>query len=109
MPTESPAPVCPTLAESASPLPQLLFFYSGTSGNCRRVEGFLAQVLQRRRNHHSFLLRRIDADRHAALAQRLGVDGVPSLVVVENKRVRARLSNPRGCAEISRVLAPWLS
>jgi thioredoxin-like negative regulator of GroEL len=113
MPAESPAPVCPpAAAESAPPPPpppHLLFFYSDTSGSCRRVEGFLAQVLQRRRNHHSFQLRRIDADRHGALAQRLGVDGVPSLVVVENKRVRARLSSPRGCAEISRVLAPWLS
>jgi thioredoxin-like negative regulator of GroEL len=110
MPTACPAPVSPpAAAELPSLLPQLLFFYSDTSGSCRRVEGFLAQVLQRRRNHHSFQLRRIDADRHAALAQRLGIDGVPSLVVVENKRVRARLSSPRGCAEISRALAPWLS
>jgi thioredoxin-like negative regulator of GroEL len=110
MPTAPPALISrPAAAELPSLLPQLLFFYSDTSGSCRRVEGFLAQVLQRRRNHHSFQLRRIDVDRHAALAQRLGVDGVPSLIVVENKRVRARLSRPRGCAEISRVLAPWLS
>src|SRR5262249_12317282 len=31
--------------------PQLVFFHSSLSGACRRAEGFLAQVLQRRRNH----------------------------------------------------------
>ena len=30
------------------------------SGSCRRVEGFLAQVLQRRRNHGTFKLYRVD-------------------------------------------------
>jgi thioredoxin-like negative regulator of GroEL len=87
----------------------LLFFYSETSGSSRRVEGFLAQVLQRRRNHDSFVVRRIDANRHKALAERLGVEALPSLLVVENKRVRAHLSSPRGCAEITRGLAPWLA
>jgi thioredoxin-like negative regulator of GroEL len=110
MPTSGAAHAYPPApAETASARPQLLFFYSATSGSSRRVEGFLAQVLQRRRNHQSFDLRRIDADRHAELARRFAIDVVPSLVVVENKRVRARLSSPRGCTEISRALAPWLS
>jgi thioredoxin-like negative regulator of GroEL len=73
------------------------------------VEGFLAQVLQRRRNHQSFQLRRIDADRHAQLLERFQIDVLPALVVVENKRVRARLSGPRGCAQISQTLGPWLT
>ena len=34
--------------------PRLVFFHSTLSGHCRRVEGFLAQVLQRRRNHGTF-------------------------------------------------------
>ena len=34
--------------------PRLVFFHSSVSGACRRAEGFLAQVLQRRRNHVSF-------------------------------------------------------
>jgi hypothetical protein len=33
--------------------PGLLFFHSPTEGSSRRVEGFLAQVLQRRRNHET--------------------------------------------------------
>jgi len=42
------------------------------------VEGFLVQVLQRRR------------------------------VVVEGKTVRDRLERPRGCRDIEGFLAPWL-
>jgi thioredoxin-like negative regulator of GroEL len=89
--------------------PRLLFFYSLTSGSSRRAEGFLAQVLQRRRNHQAFLLHRIDADRNPELVERFRVDAIPALVVVENKRVRARLDRPRGCAQIRETLAPWLS
>ena len=38
----------------------LLFFTSQTNGRCRRAEGFLAQVLQRRHNHDTFSLRFVD-------------------------------------------------
>ena len=31
--------------------PRLVFFYSPVCGRCRRAEGLLAQVLQRRHNH----------------------------------------------------------
>jgi thioredoxin-like negative regulator of GroEL len=89
--------------------PQLLFFYSATSGGSRRAERFLAQVLQRRRNHESFCLRRISIEQHPALVQRFQVEALPALVVVVDHRVRARLSAPRGCAEISQMLAPWLN
>jgi len=98
-----------TATEAAVDRPQLLFFYSVTSGRSRRAEGFLAQVLQRRRNHQAFRLRRIDVDQHPELVERFKIDEVPALVVVENKRVRARLHSPRGCAQITRTLAPWLS
>ena len=88
--------------------PLLLFFRDPSSGPSRRVEGFLAQVLQRRRNHDTFDLRRIDHDPEADLARRCGVERAPALVVVENKRVQARVEQPRGCVEIQLALAPWL-
>jgi thioredoxin-like negative regulator of GroEL len=88
--------------------PGLVFFYSSRSGTCRRVEGFLAQVLQRRRNHGTFRLYRVAEEEHPDLVERFAVDTTPTLVVVEGKRVRARLSRPRGCREIERFLAPWL-
>ena len=39
--------------------PGLVFFHSSVSGACRRAEGFLAQVLQRRQNHETFKLYRV--------------------------------------------------
>src|SRR5260221_14058518 len=88
--------------------PGLVFFYSPVSGSCRRVEGFLAQVLQRRRNHGPFKLYRVDERERPDLVERFGVATMPTLVVVEDKVVRARLERPRGCREIDSFLAPWL-
>lgn len=89
--------------------PGLVFFHSAQSGSCRRVEGFLAQVLQRRRNHGTFKLYRVDSGDRPDLVERFGVDTMPTLVVVEDKSVRARLSKPRGCRDIENFLAPWLN
>ena len=88
--------------------PGLVFFYSSTSGRCRRVEGFLAQVLQRRRNHATFKLYRVDSEERPDLLQRFGVERTPTLLVLEGKSVRGRLELPRGCKQIEEFLAPWL-
>jgi hypothetical protein len=95
-------------AQDAVGRPQLLFFCNDRSGHSRRVEGFLAQVLQRRRNHDTFQVLRIDYDARLDLARRCRVEGPPALVVVDQKRVQVRLERPRGCAEIQTALAPWL-
>jgi thioredoxin-like negative regulator of GroEL len=88
--------------------PGLVFFYSVRSGSCRRVEGFLAQVLQRRRNHGTFRLYRVAQEERPDLVERFAIETTPTLVVVEGKNVRARLAHPRGCRDIERFLAPWL-
>ena len=88
--------------------PSLLFFFSPTSGPSRRADGFLAQVLQRRGNHSSFRLVRIDAEQRPDLVERLQVTEIPTLVVVADGRVRERIVKPSGSAEISRRLSPWL-
>ena len=104
------ASVAPVAAESVrATQPGLVFFHSRVSGSCRRVEGFLAQVLQRRRNHETFKLYRVAHEDRPDLVERFGVTELPTLVVVEGKAVRARLARPRGCREIERFLAPWLS
>ena len=92
----------------AAPKPGLVFFHSALSGHCRRVEGFLAQVLQRRRNHETFRLYVVEENDRPDLVRRFGVDTMPTLVVIEGKAVRAKLEKPRGCREIERFLAPWL-
>jgi len=88
--------------------PRLVFFHSGISGRCRRVEGFIAQVLQRRRNHGTFVLHKVDAVERADLAERFRVRGVPALLVVADRRVQARLEQPHGCRDIEALLAPWM-
>jgi thioredoxin-like negative regulator of GroEL len=88
--------------------PRLVFFHSAASGRCRRVEGFLAQVLQRRSNHDTFRIYRIDADAQSDLVERFRVQTIPTLFVVEDKRVRASLPNPQGCRDIEKFLGPWL-
>jgi hypothetical protein len=88
--------------------PTLLFFVSATEGRSRRTEGHLAQVLQRRHNHETFTVRRVAREERPDLLERFRIEQTPTLVVVEEKRVRARLSQPRGCEEIQTFLAPWL-
>jgi thioredoxin 1 len=89
--------------------PSLVFFHSASSGRCRRVEGFLAQVLQRRSNHDTFEVLRVDADQHAELVEQFKIETIPTLVIVKDKRAQGRLPNPRGCRDIERFLAPWLN
>lgn len=88
--------------------PLLVFVHSEVSGRCRRAEGFLAQVLQRRRNHETFRLRRLSAEQRPDLVERFQVASLPTLLVIEEKVVRGRLENPRGCREIAEFLEPWL-
>ena len=88
--------------------PRLVFFYSSVSGHCRRTEGYLAQVLQRRRNHDAFELVRVAVDRRPDLAERFRVDAVPTLLVVQERRIVQRIVAPSGCRELTEALQPWL-
>jgi thioredoxin-like negative regulator of GroEL len=89
--------------------PRLVFFHSTLSGQCRRVEGFLAQVLQRRRNHGTFRVVQVAEEERPDLLKRFKVAAVPTLLVVEGHTVAARLERPRGCRDIEGFLAPWLN
>jgi thioredoxin-like negative regulator of GroEL len=89
--------------------PGLVFFHSSVSGTCRRAEGFLAQVLQRRQNHETFRLYRVAQEERPDLVEQFGITTMPTLVVVEGKTVRGKLERPRGCREIESFLAPWLN
>jgi len=100
--------VTTTASVGAPPKPSLLFFFDPRSGRSRRVDGFLAQVLQHRRNHDTFHLYRIDVTQRPDLATKFKIGTVPTLVVVENKQVKARSQQPRGARELTRFLQPWL-
>ena len=88
--------------------PTLIFFTSTREGRSRRTEAFLAQVLQRRRNHDTFSIRRVVREERPDLLEKFRVSETPTLVLVEDRRVRGRLARPRGCVEIEQFLTPWL-
>jgi thioredoxin-like negative regulator of GroEL len=88
--------------------PGLVFFHSNQSGRCRRVEGYIAQVLQRRRNHDTFKYYPVAQELRPDLLERFDIKLTPTLVVVESKVVQATLEEPRNCREIEQFLAPWL-
>ena len=88
--------------------PGLIFFHSAVSGRCRRMEGFLAQVLQRRRNHDTFTYYAVARERRPDLVEKFGIVSIPTLVVLENRSITARLEGMSSCAEIETFLAPWL-
>jgi thioredoxin-like negative regulator of GroEL len=102
--TTRPTTTAPTMTK-----PGLVFFHSSVSGKCRRIEGYIAQVLQRRRNHETFKYYSVAQEQRPDLVEKFGVRLMPTLVVVENRAVRARLEEPRGCREIESFLAPWLN
>ena len=88
--------------------PWLVFFFSPRCGRCRRVEAFIAQALQHRHNHNTFALYNIANDQRPDLVGRFKIDTLPTLLVIENKRVRARLEAPRTSHQIQEFLSPWL-
>ena len=102
------APVAVPREAPIAEKPRLLFFYGQTSGPCRRVEAFLSQVLQRRHNHETFRLVRVCAERHPELIEHFRVETLPTICVVDARRVKARIVSPRGRKELEETLAPWL-
>jgi thioredoxin-like negative regulator of GroEL len=87
---------------------RLVFFLSQRSGRCRRCEGFLAQVLQRRKNHDTVRIYRVDIEARPDLAERFAVTTVPTICVIDRRRVRARIESPTGVTELTAALSPWL-
>lgn len=88
--------------------PMLLIFTGRRDGSSRRADGFLAHVLQRRCNHERFALRHIHREDRPDLFGRFRVTEIPTLVVIDEKRVRGRLVKPKGSADIQAFLDPWL-
>jgi thioredoxin-like negative regulator of GroEL len=96
-------------AESVEAVPRLrlVFFYSPTSGHCRRTEALLAQTLQRRKNRSRFEVIRVNVER-PDLAERFRIEVVPTLVVIESRRVARRIVSPDTALNLARSLEPWL-
>jgi thioredoxin-like negative regulator of GroEL len=80
--------------------PLLVFFTSSRSGPARRMDSTLAHLARKER--HRLRLTRVDVDERPELAERFGVEDVPTLVLVRNRRVVERLE---GRASVPRIEA----
>jgi thioredoxin-like negative regulator of GroEL len=94
--------------ETKSDKPGLVYFHSSRSGKCRRIEGYIAQVLQHRRNHETFKYYAVAQEERPDLLEKFGIELTPTIVVLERQSIAARLESPNGSKEIERFLQPWL-
>ena len=88
--------------------PILIFFGSPTSGPSRRMEAFVDQVLQARRNHQTFRRRQGRHRRAARPGGALRRRRVPTIVVVDGARVARRIEGRVGVKELRDQLDDWL-
>jgi thioredoxin-like negative regulator of GroEL len=100
--------VVEVVRKKAAEKPWLVFFHSGHSGRCRRVEATLAGILVQGQNHETFRLYRVNVDERPEVAARFSVEQVPTLLVLDGRRVRGRLEVGKGSAkrQIEEFLAP---
>jgi thioredoxin-like negative regulator of GroEL len=87
-------------------LPMLVFFTKETSGPARRMESLLAHVQRKERDR--LHVRRVDADEHPRLLKKFEVVQVPSLVLVIDKRIAARIDGRANMPQIERLLEAHL-
>lgn len=98
----------PAGSEAARARPRLVFFYGATDGRSRRTEGHIDQVLQRRGNHKTFEVVRVDVDSRPDLAKRFRIGSIPTILVIDDNRVAERIARPGGPRAITECLLPWL-
>src|SRR3954462_365158 len=82
--------------------PLLVFFTSERSGPARRMESLLAHIARKERDTLS--VKRVDVDERPDLAERFGISEVPSLALVKEKRVVARLVGRSTAPKIESLL-----
>ena len=86
--------------------PLLVFFCSARSGPARRMESLLAHLARKERAR--LRVARVDVDEQPEVAERFGVDEVPTLVLVKDKRVVDRVEGRATGPRIERMLEPHL-
>ena len=86
--------------------PLLVFFRSERSGPARRMESLIAHLARKERER--LRVKRVDVDARADLAARFGVTEVPTVVLVRDRRVVARIEGRASAPRIERMLAAHL-
>jgi len=83
-----------------------VFFTHETSGPARRMESLLAHVARKERERLD--VRRIDAEEHPRLMRRFAVAQVPTLLLIRDKRVIARIDGRASMPQIEVLLETHL-
>jgi thioredoxin len=82
--------------------PVLLFFTRRTSGPARRMESLIAHVAHKERDRLTVVS--VDADRNSELAERLAVEQIPTLVLVEGRSPVGRLEGRATGGQIDELI-----
>ena len=91
---------------NGSSKPLLLFFTASHSGPARRMESLVAHLARKERARLRVSL--VDVESSPELAEALGVVGVPTLVLVDDRKPVARLEGRASAPQIERMLVPYL-
>jgi thioredoxin-like negative regulator of GroEL len=92
---------------SQNGIPMLLFFTASTSGPARRMESLLAHLARKERAR--LRVARIDTAQSPEWVERLGIEEVPTLVLVKDRRSVARLEGRASAPQIERLITPHLA
>ena len=92
------------MAKDSRPL--LVFFGAAHSGPARRMESLMAHLARKERDR--LRVTSIDVDERPELAQRFGVETVPTIALVKGKRVVDRIEGRASAPKIERMLEPHL-
>jgi thioredoxin-like negative regulator of GroEL len=80
----------------------LVFFTSRRSGPARRMESLLAHIARKERD--TLRVKKVDVDEQPDLAKRFRIGEVPSLALVKERRVVARLEGRSTAPKIESLL-----
>ena len=82
--------------------PVLAFFRSQRSGPARRMESLIAHFAHKER--HRLRVTVVDADTRPDLVRRFGITTVPTLLLIADRRIVARLEGRTSAPQIERML-----
>ncbi len=86
--------------------PLLAFFTDERCGPARRMDSLLAHLARKQRGR--LRVERIDVERNPDVAKRLRVGVIPSLLLIKERRVVARLEGRVSAPRIERMIEPHL-
>jgi len=86
--------------------PLLVFFYSQRSGPARRMESLLAHLARKERER--MRVRRVDVEQRPEIAERFRIREVPTLALIRDRKVVARLEGRVSSPRIEAMLAKHL-